>query len=444
MDPDRAPRETDVEGEALAQLTMDLIDIPSPMGSEADVARFLAERFRNVGLETRLVDVEPDRPNVIGRLPGLGTGPTLLLVGHMDTTWSGSEEGIAGRGSAYQPHAERDGDWIYGMGAYNMKSGLATAVHVVEALVRSGTRLAGDVIIAGVCGETSHAQSDTYRGARYRGAGVGARFLVTNGVTADFAVITEPTAGRVVNVTGGYLLYEITTSGVPGATYLRGGKVAASITAAPDAIAAAIRLHAGLAPWTQAYIARTTFEGQPAGNVSLIGIEGGHGWRPSKVASYCRMYFEVDIMPGQDQAGLDVEFRGVVAEIATREGLEVTMTLTQNVPGSLISGEDPFIEVLSGAHAGAYGETPEVTFDAFHADTSALTRFGIPAVCYGPGGRMRGGGAGYYAREGEMCFVPDLIKGAAAITAFLLDAGNRPRASFVRPRPAGVAETLVR
>ena len=70
-----------------------------------------------------------------------------------------------------------------------------------------------------MCGETSHAQSDTYRGARYRGAGVGARFLVTNGVTADFALIAEPTAGRIVDVTGGYLLYEVTTGGVPGATY---------------------------------------------------------------------------------------------------------------------------------------------------------------------------------------------------------------------------------
>lgn len=438
------PAEALVDAEELARLTMDLIDIPSPMGSEAGVATFLADRFRAVGLETRLIDVEPGRPNVVGRLPGNGTGPTLLVVGHMDTTWGGDEEGIAGRGSAYQPHAERDGDWIYGMGAYNMKSGLATAVHVVEKIAASGARLGGDLLIAGVCGETSHAQTSHYRGARYRGAGVGARFLVTNGVTADFAVIAEPTAGRIVSVTGGYLLYEVTTTGVPGATYKRGGKVAAQVQDAPDAIKAALRLNEALQPWASAYAERSTLRGQPVGNVVLIAVEGGHPWRPSKVASYCRLYFEVDMVPGQDMAGLDIEFRSAIRDAVATLDTEASVELLQNVPGSVMADDDPFIEALSATHAAVHGDAPERTFDAFHADTSALTRFGIPAVCYGPGGRMRDGGVGYYAREGEMCFLPDLTGGARSLTRFLTETGNQPRSALVPERPAGLQSTVVR
>jgi acetylornithine deacetylase/succinyl-diaminopimelate desuccinylase-like protein len=433
-----------LDAEELAQLTMDLIDISSPMGSEAGVATYLHARFKAVGLESRVIDVEPGRHNVVGRLPGSGTGPTLLVVGHMDTTWGGDEEGIAGRGSAYLPRAERDGDWIYGMGAYNMKSGLATAVHVVEKIATSGRQLDGDIIIAGVCGETSHAQTERYKGARYRGAGVGARFLVTNGVTADFAVITEPTAGRIVNITGGYLLYEVTTSGVPGATYKRGGKVAAQIQEAPDAVKAAFRLTAALEPWADDYAARTTLRGQPVGNVTVISVEGGHPWRPSKVASYCRLYFEVDMVPGQDQAGLDLEFRAAVRTAGEAIGSDPEVILLQNVPGSVVPDDDPFIERLSLAHTATQGEVPERTFDAFHADTSALTRFGIPAVCYGPGGRMRDGGVGYYAREGEMCFLPDLIAGARSLTRFLVSTSNEPRAAIVPTRSAELASTVVR
>lgn len=441
---DRTAIERHLDPEALARLTMELIDISSPMGGEAPVAHYLADRFRAAGMETRVIDVEPGRPNVVGRIPGNGTGPTLLLVGHMDTTWAGDEEGIAGRGSAYQPHAERDGDWIYGMGAYNMKSGLATAVHVAEAIAAGGQRLGGDVLIAGVCGETSHAQTERYTGARYRGAGVGARFLVTNGVTADFAVIAEPTAGRIVNVTGGYLLYEVATSGVPGATYKRGGKVASQIQAAPDAVSAAFRLVGALEPWAKAYADRTYLRGQPVGNVQVIAVEGGHPWRPSKVSSFCRLYFEVDMVPGQDMAGLDLEFRAAIRAAGESIGSEPVVTLLQNVPGSVIDDAHPFVELLSEAHAAVLGEAPERTFDAFHADTSALTRFGIPAVCYGPGGRMRDGGVGYYAREGEMCFLPDLVQGAKSITRFVVDTSDRPRGSLIPNTPPVAASTLVR
>lgn len=433
-----------VDAERLAQLTMELIDTPSPMGGEQAVAQQLAGWFDDMGLETRLVDVEPDRPNVIGTLRGTGEGPTLLLLGHMDTTWAGDEEGIAGRGDAYLPKSFRDGDWIYGMGAYNMKSGVATAVHTMEVLAGAEQPFKGDIVIAGVCGETSHAQTSTYRGARYRGAGVGARFLVTNGVAADFALIAEPTGGRIVNVTGGYLLYELQFSGSPGATYKRGGKVAAGVPEAPDALRGAMDVLTDLRPWGDNYQQQHTLDGQAATNVSVISVEGGHPWRPSKVASYARAYVEITILPGQDQVATDLDFRRAFAGACERVNTVGTATLVQNVPGASIPADDYFIQELVRSHSEVYGEEPEITFDTFHADTSALTRFGIPAICYGPGGRMRGGGSAYYAPEGEMCFLPDLVMGARSFVAYAEDVANRDRAPIAGRFTQPPTHTFVR
>ena len=81
-------------------------------------------------------------------------------------------------------------------------------------------QLPGDLMIAGVVGETCHANVAQLPGVkRYRGCGVGARFMVANGISADMVVIPEPTSNRISVASGGYVFFELTTRGNPGATY---------------------------------------------------------------------------------------------------------------------------------------------------------------------------------------------------------------------------------
>jgi acetylornithine deacetylase len=193
-----------VDQEGIAKLTMEMIDIPSPTGGERALARYLEGRFRAAGLQTRLQEVESDRYNVFGYLRGSGDGATLMYAGHLDTTYAGDEEGICDLGPGYQPKSWREGNWIFGVGSYNMKGGHASAILAVEALSRAKARLRGDLIIAGVVGETCHMPVGRYQGTRYRGCGIGARFMVNNGITADMAVIPEPTSNRISLASGGY------------------------------------------------------------------------------------------------------------------------------------------------------------------------------------------------------------------------------------------------
>jgi acetylornithine deacetylase len=430
-----------VDEEAIAKLTMAMIDIPSPMGGEKALAEYLAARFRAAGLQTRLQEVEPDRFNVFGQIEGTGGGPTLMYAGHLDTTYGGDEEGIRDLGPGYQPKAWRDGHWIYGMGAYNMKGGHASAILAVEAMAKAKARMRGNLIIAGVVGETCHAPVGRYQGARYRGCGIGARFMVHNGITADMAIIPEPTSNRISVASGGYLFFELMTRGNPGATYRRGGSTV-QVKPGEDAIEKMLKAIPLLQDWGKRYMAKTRYHGEPAGNVNIIAIEGGHPFRASKLPCFCRLYLEVGHMPGQLHCDIVEEVAGVTRELHAKDPtMAIELQVVQSAHAAEVSPDEYVVKSVVAAHEGVWGEKPEITWDGWYADTAPLTRAGIPAICYGPQGRARGGGTGYYPKEGEHVHIGDLTKGARVFVQTAHDICSKERKSVRAPNAMG---TIVR
>src|SRR5262249_38152776 len=128
----------------LRSLLVDLVDISSPTGSEISVAQYLMARMRRIGMETDLPLVDAGRPNAVGHRRGRGHGLNLLFTGHMDTSYSGAEEHLAGEGFQFKA-IYRDG-WVWGLGANNMKSGLAAALSatVVDALGKARQAVTGE------------------------------------------------------------------------------------------------------------------------------------------------------------------------------------------------------------------------------------------------------------------------------------------------------------
>jgi acetylornithine deacetylase len=403
----------DVNEKELTSLVADMIDIPSPVGGEMALAQYLEGRFRSAGLRTRMQEVEPGRFNVYGLLEGTGGGANLMYAGHLDSAYGGDEEGIRDLGPGYQPKSWVDGDWVHGLGAYNMKGGHASAILAVEALARAKARFPGDLLIAGVVGETCHANVANYQGSRFRGCGVGARFMVASGIGADMVVIPEPTANRISTASGGYVFFELQTRGNPGATYRRGG-VSVQVKPGEDAIEKMLTAIPAFKSWGEDYLAHTHYQGEPAGNVNIIAIEGGHPFRPTKLPSFCRLYLEVGIMPGQNHADIVAGVRDCAQALRSeRPDLEVEVKVVQVAHTAEVSTNEYVVRAIAEAHRTVWGEAPEVTWDGWYADTAPLTRAGIPAICYGPQGRMRGGGSGYYPKEGEHVHVGDLTRGAA-------------------------------
>jgi acetylornithine deacetylase len=155
---------------------------------EGEIARFVAEWARGARLDAEMLEATPGRPSVLVRARGTGGGRTLLLCGHLDTV---GVEGMAA------PHAPRvDGDRLHGRGAYDMKAGLAAALVACREAASLG--LAGDVVVAAVADEEH--------------ASLGVREAL-GAVTADAAIVTEPTELELIVAHKGFVWAEIEVTG---------------------------------------------------------------------------------------------------------------------------------------------------------------------------------------------------------------------------------------
>lgn len=132
-------RRTDTEW--MAQQTLTMCEIPSVTMDEAEMCLYYAKALRDLGLDVDVREVTPGRSNLYARIPGTGGGPTLALNGHVDTV------PIHG---AWPPR--REGDLIYGRGTTDMKGPMAAVLGTARALVESGIRLKGDVVVSAVVG----------------------------------------------------------------------------------------------------------------------------------------------------------------------------------------------------------------------------------------------------------------------------------------------------
>ncbi len=148
----------------LDDLLFEMVGIDSqipPYGDERKIAAFLASATEALGLgRGEIVALDSDRPNLLIRVPGAGTGPTLVLNGHIDTKPIGD---AADLWRTDPLTATRVGDNIYGLGVSDMKAAVAAMIHSVAAIRSSGVELGGDVVLALVADEEAGAEF----GARY-------------------------------------------------------------------------------------------------------------------------------------------------------------------------------------------------------------------------------------------------------------------------------------
>ncbi len=94
-------------------LTRDLIrvDTTNPPGSETLAVQVLEEYLARNGIESERAARDPARANLIARVRGRGTGPSLALVGHTDVVYADpadwSVPPFAGRGARWPPVGTR-------------------------------------------------------------------------------------------------------------------------------------------------------------------------------------------------------------------------------------------------------------------------------------------------------------------------------------------------
>jgi acetylornithine deacetylase/succinyl-diaminopimelate desuccinylase-like protein len=108
----------------------------NPPGNERPAIEYLAEYARGAGFEAELLAADENRPNLVADLRGGDDdGPTLCLLGHVDTVLADPSEWT---------HDPWSGDvadgYLWGRGALDMKSQVAAEAVGAATLARTGWR----------------------------------------------------------------------------------------------------------------------------------------------------------------------------------------------------------------------------------------------------------------------------------------------------------------
>ncbi|HYP47740.1 MAG TPA: M20/M25/M40 family metallo-hydrolase, partial [Thermoleophilaceae bacterium] len=342
----------------IVELTSGLVAIDSinpalvPGGAgEARIASFVAEWAGAAGLEARVLEETPGRPSVIVTARGSGGGRALLLCGHIDTV---SVEGMA------EPHEPRvEGDRLHGRGAYDMKAGVAAALLACRELASAG--LSGDVIVAAVADE-EHASLGVQEALR--------------SVSADFAVVTEPTELELVVAHKGFVWSEVEVSG----RAAHGSRPHLGI----DAIVKSGPILSGIGALDEALGERThPLLGRGSVHASLI--EGGE--ELSSYPARCVVSLERRTLPGESAADVESELAGMLdrCRSADPELSAEARTLLVREPFE-IAEDAEVVGALRGAASEALGTPPRIAGASYWADAAFIASAGIPTVMFGPGG----------------------------------------------------------
>jgi len=407
-----------ISADAVGQTLLDLVDIRSPTGHEAGVADYLVRRMHRAGMDGHHQPVEPGRPNAIGCLRGIGDGLNLLFTGHMDTSYSGDEEYLSGEG--FQPKGILRDGWIWGLGANNMKSGLAGLLVAIEAIAKAGVTLRGDVLFAGVVGEIEKAPAEEFQGPEYSGYGVGSKHLVAHGVTADYALLGEPTNLRVCTANMGCIWARITLSGTIAHSALtnKPGTV--------NAINVARLLCDDLDRWADNFRQSNVSMGEHA-NVTTACIRAGAPWRLSRNPYECSVYLDIRTVPGQSTERIRRDLRAVLTDFAKRQHIpEPVLTFSVTDPPLQIDEGLPVVSALSAAQVSIMGEKSTPFLRRPGSDAIHLTRYGVPCVQFGPGGRLHPDARGRSMHEvGDHVLLDDVLAAARIYARTAIDICNQ-------------------
>jgi acetylornithine deacetylase len=365
-------------------LLVELVAAETVLGAEEPGQQLMAQAFsacglspRDVWLDAHALRADPHsspfswdvtgKRCVVTHWPAAGAdGRSLILNGHVDVVPPAAME--LWSSPPFSPR--RDGDWLYGRGAGDMKAGLVAIVGAVRALREAGVQLRGDVHLQSVVEEEC--------------TGNGALACVLDGVRADACVITEPHPDHFTIAQVGVLWFHVDIAGHPvHAAYA--GTGANAIDAAQVVLDALRELEVQLnADPPPPY---DTIEHPINLNPGVI---SGGDWA-STVSARCTLSCRLALYPGVSPRELQDRVEEVVGRAAANHPF-----LRSHPPrvrydgfvceGATVSVDEPLVAVLGRAYADVHGKPPALRPTTATTDARHYLRSEIPTVCFGPRG----------------------------------------------------------
>lgn len=335
--------------EEAVTLTSQLVAIRSYPGEEGAVQRAVAEWLRENGLEPELMPTEGDRPNVVARVEN-GEGPTLLLNGHVDTV-------LAAAGWSSDPwRARREGDRLYGLGAGDMKAGVAAAMLITRALAQRRDLWRGTVIFTSVVDEEAYS--------------IGARALIDAGIRADACIVTEPS-------------WDHPTLGGVGKVLVRGDVIGrASHGSLPEeGINAAVEAARLIARLDEMPLGQHP---KMKSSQSVLSLHSGSEQYVITVPERARFTINRHIVPGETNESVLAEMRALADSLNSPATFEFAIDPPYYPPWEQ-PVDHPLVERFSRAYTAELGKEPEFGYFPGVSDANYFSAdAGIPTIQFGP------------------------------------------------------------
>lgn len=343
------PTFLDVHPDEAAELTAHLVSFRSYPGEEGDVQRAVAAWLAGCGIASRFQATQGDRPNVIAALEN-GAGPTLLLNGHVDTV-------LAAEGWLSDPWtARREGDRLYGLGAADMKAGVAANMLIARALHQHPELWHGTLIFTSVVDEEAYS--------------IGARALVDARIQADACFVTEPSGDHAVIGGVGKVL-------VRGEVYGKashGSNPRAGINAAVEAarlVARLDELDLGAHPRMEV-------------SQSVLGLHSGSAQYVITVPERATFTINRHTIPGQDDESVLAQMSALAESLHSPARFAFQIDPPYYPPWE-VPASDPAIQRLVRAYAAEYGQELPLRYAEGVADANYFAAdLGIPTFWFGP------------------------------------------------------------
>lgn len=370
------------------ELCQALVRIPSvnPDGDpgcdqtgELACAEFIGEFLRASGAAVELDEVEPGRPNVIGRFPTAPSSdgqpkPRIVFAPHTDTVSVG--------GMTIDPFSSelRDGR-LWGRGASDTKGPMAAMLWALHELREVIPQLPVEVHFVGFMSEES-AQLGSQHFARQHGP-------------YDFALVGEPTDLKTVYKHKGCLWADVHTTGVA----VHGSIPEKGVNAIVKMAAMVQALDTEFRPLLKDHGGPDDLLGPSSINLGMI----RGGTRSNIVADHCVLRVDMRTTPGINRAGgaLALLKDFVTSKDATAwvEPLPETFPLDTDA-------NNPFVQRL--VQCGS-----ELTGAPWFCDAAFLAAGGTPSIAIGPGNIAQA------HTKDEYIAIEDLEAGVAFFIKFL-------------------------
>jgi acetylornithine deacetylase len=399
------------ESPAIEELLIDLVQAPTLLGEERAGQDVMRAAFQDMGLEPRDLPLDAealrsspgaspfswsveDKINVVASWgPSKpSAGRSLILNGHIDVVPTGPPD----MWSSPPFVARREGDWLYGRGAGDMKAGLAAIVGAVRGLQRLGLTPLAPVELQSVVEEEC--------------GGNGALQCVLSGRRADAVIITEPTSLTLQTSQVGTLWFQVIVRGR-----------SAHAGDAPIGFNA-IEMCFPVISALRELEARLNIAPPPPFDVYEhpinlnVGIIQGGDWA-STVAAESVLHCRLAVFPG---ASID-ELRAQV-EAAVEGALIRLDAFSARVEydgfacaGYTLENDSPLVSALGTAAERAIGHQPARIASTATTDARFFGLYaGTPAVCFGPHGE------GSHAVD-ERVSMSSVIQTAQALALFITE-----------------------